>query len=347
MFCVPVSKEITMTQSATARRGLYGLDLERPPFLGLAPQEQAALLRSWGVNAVFGGYADPAFAEAAREAGIALFAEFACFAGAHWWEHLPECRPITATGEVLAPEEGYHGVNPSHPAVRQQRLEALEALLRVHPLDGVWLDFIRWPCHWEVPAPRLEQTSFDAATVRRFARDVEVALEAGSPAQNATLLRERHWEAWLAWRCEQIASWVAQARQVLDAARPEAALGLFAVPWRPGEHGDAIHRVIAQDHAALAQYVDLFSPMVYHAMCGQPVSWIAEVVTELAARTGRPVWPIIQAVDHPRPLPAGEYERALAAALGCPASSGALVFTIEGALAPDKLTATRRKFGGS
>lgn len=38
------------------------------------------------------------------------------------------CRPIAATGELLAPEEGYHGVNPSHPVVRQERLDALEKL---------------------------------------------------------------------------------------------------------------------------------------------------------------------------------------------------------------------------
>jgi hypothetical protein len=335
-----------MTQSADTRRGLYGLQLDRPPFRGLVPREQAALLRSWGVNAVFGGYAEPAFAEAAREAGIKLYAEFACFAGAGWWERLPDCRPITATGEALAPEEGYHGVNPSHPVVRQERLEALGALLRAHPLDGVWLDFIRWPCHWETPAPRLEQTSFDADTVRRFARDRGLALDVGAPAQSAALLWARHRDEWRAWRCERITDWVAQARQALDAVRPGAELGFFAVPWQPAERGGALIEVLGQDHAALAPYVDLFSPMVYHAMCGQPVSWIAEVVRELAARTGRPVWPILQSVDHPRPLPAGEYERALAAALGCPASAGALVFTLEAALTPDKLAATRRQFGG-
>ena len=47
-----------------------------------------------------------------------------------------------------------------------------------HALDGVWLDFIRWPCHWEVPEPALPRTSFDAATVARFARDAGIDLPA-------------------------------------------------------------------------------------------------------------------------------------------------------------------------
>jgi hypothetical protein len=49
-------------------------------------------------------------------------------------------------------------------------------------------------------------------------------------------------------------------------------------------------------------------------------------------------------VDHPRPLPAAEYEAALAMALAAPGSAGALVFTLQGTLAPAKLAATRRQF---
>jgi uncharacterized lipoprotein YddW (UPF0748 family) len=271
------------------RKGLYGLQLDRAPFAGLTPQAQVALLRSWGANAVFGGYADAAFADAARAAGLRLYAEFRCFAGADWWERQPDARPITATGDVLAPEEGYYGVNPGHPVVRRERLEALEALLRSHPIDGVWLDFIRWPCHWEVPRPRLAQTSFDTGTVTRFARDRGLALEVGSPAYNAALIEEHHREAWRAWRCEQITSWAEQARQVRDAVRPGCELAAFTVPWRSGEYGDAVIEVLGQDHAALAAHVELFSPMVYHAMCGRDVAWIGAVVRELAERAGRPV----------------------------------------------------------
>lgn len=334
-----------MADSAPRLKGLYGLSLDRSPFRGRAATEQAALLRSWGVNAVFGGYNEPAFADAAHAAGLALYAGFRCFAGADWWERLPDCRPITSDGHVLAPEEGYHGVNPSHPLVRQERLDALETLLRRYPLDGVWLDFIRWPCHWEVPSPRLERTSYDAATVLRFVRDQGLALEVSDPAASAALLEANHQAEWLAWRCEQITAWVAQARQVVDSIRPHAQLAIFSVPWQPGEYDNAHISILGQDHAALAPHVDLFTPMLYHAMCDRPTAWIGEVVGELAARTGRPVWPIVQSVDHPRPLPSAEYEQALAVALDCPASAGALVFTLEGALAPGKLAATRRQFG--
>ena len=80
--------------------------------------------------------------------------------------------------------------------------------------------------------------------------------------------------------------------------------------------------MIGQDYRALGQYVDVFSPMVYHRMCGYPPEWIAGVTDEVHALGGKPVWPIVQSVDDPEPLPADEYGAALDAALESPASEG-------------------------
>ena len=93
--------------------------------------------------------------------------------------------------------------------------------------------------------------------------------------------------------------------------RPGAILGLFGVPWRLSDRGGAILTIIGQDYRALGEHVDVFSPMVYHRMCGYPVEWIGDVVVEVHDLTGKPVWPIIQSVDEPSPLSAVEYGRAL------------------------------------
>ncbi len=164
-----------------------------------------------------------------------------------------------------------------------------------------------------------------------------------APAAARELL-ELYEGEWTAWHCEQITSWVAEARAVLDRVRPGALLGLFGVPWRLADYDGAILKVIGQDYRALGQYVDVFSPMVYHRMCGYPPGWIGEVTEEVHALSGKAVWPIVQSVDAPTPLPAKEYAEALGVALRSPAARGILVFTLKGALDEAKLAVTVAKF---
>jgi hypothetical protein len=321
-------------------KSLYGFSAELEPFVGKTPTEQVALLRSWGNTAILGGYPSLAFLEAAHEAGLPVYAEFGCFVGERWWKQVPSSRPITEDGRSLANEGGYYGVNPSVPEVRQAQLRALETLLTDYSLDGVWLDFIRWPCHWEVHDPYLPHTSYDPGTLSRFHRDTGIDIPVDDPSDAAEALLGRYKHEWMDWRCQQITGWVAQARVVIDRLRPSALLGLFGVPWRLADHGGAILKVIGQDYRALGQYVDVFSPMVYHKMCGHEPSWISEVTEEVHELSGRPVWPIIQSVDQPTALSPEEYGRALNVALKCPASDGVLVFHIRGALEAAKRSVT-------
>ena len=324
-------------------KALYGFAPDLAPLAGMSPVEQVAWLQALGSNAIFGGYQDPAFVAAAHAAGMSVYAEFGCCVGREWWERFPDSRPVTAAGAPLAPEEWYCGVNPTVAAVRAARLAALERLLLDCAIDGVWLDFIRWPCHWEVPAPLLPRTSFDAGTLALFCHDTGLVVP-DDPVAASRILLDSYAAAWTAWRAAQITAWVAAARDVVRRVRPHALLGLFGVPWRQTEHEGAILSVIGQDYRALGAYVDVFSPMVYHRMCGHTTEWIATITEEVHTLSGKPVWPIIQAVDEPAPLPAEEYGRALDAALHCPAAAGVLIFTLPAAIAGAKLAVTRTKF---
>lgn len=325
-------------------KALYGFSPQLEPFAGKTAPEQAALLRSWGTTAVFGGHQHPVFVEAAHAVGMKVYVEFACFVHKRWWETVPESRPITADGEPLAPDGWYCGVNPSTPSVRQSQLETLEGFLRGHAVDGVWLDFIRWPCHWEAPDPYLPRTSFDPHTLSRFGEATGIQVPVRDPKAAARRLLHQHKAEWTTWRCVQITSWVTEARAVLRRTRPRAVLGLFGVPWQLSDHEGAIISVIGQDYRALGPIVDVFSPMVYHAMCGQPVEWIGQVAEEVQALSVTPVWPVIQSVDEPATLPAEMYAEALQIALGGPASEGVVVFTLEGVLDQAKLAVTKAMF---
>ncbi len=324
---------------------LYGFSPDLPPFVSQSPAAQVDLLRAWGNTAIFGGYGDAAFVEAAHVAGLKVYAEFGCFVGQGWWDRLPESRPITADGNLLEPDGGYCGVNPSVPEVRRAQLAALEKLVTDYAVDGVWLDFIRWPCHWEVSTPHLPRTSFDPGTLARFNRDTGIDVPLDDPLAASHKLLNRHHAEWTAWRCDQITAWVAEARALLDRVRPGLMLGLFGVPWRLSDYDGAILEVVGQDYRALGPHIDVFSPMVYHKMCNRAVDWIAQVTEEIHSLIAKPVWPIIQSVDEPAPLPADEYESALQTALDCPAADGVLVYTLKGALDEDKLSVTQARFG--
>jgi hypothetical protein len=101
------------------------------------------------------------------------------------------------------------------------------------------------------------------------------------------------------WKKEQITSFVRDARAVLVQSphKKEILLGLFLVPWTKGEKQSAITFQLAQDAEQLSVYADVLSPMVYHRMCGQPVSWIRDISQYFREMTAKPIWPILQAED--------------------------------------------------
>ena len=220
------------------------------------PEQQVDILKSWGVDAVFGGYSNEEFMTAAGVADLKIYAEFACFHGADWWNKIPESRPITANGLPLQPIDWYYGVNPSITMVRQILLERLREFLTNYPVDGVWLDFIRWPCRWEKTKPILLQTSFDLGTLQRFTMDTGIVINEEDAVQ---VILTEHFDVWVKWKCEQIRSWVAQARDIIDTVRPEATLGIFSIPWTQDDYGGAIRSIIGQDFKQLAPYIDVFS----------------------------------------------------------------------------------------
>ncbi len=325
-------------------KAFYGFNATLPPFADKSAADQAALLKRWGATAIFGGYEDPAFVDAVHAQGMQIYAEFGCFQGQAWWQAFPASHPTLADGSLLEPIDWYHGVNPSVPAVREQQLANLATLLTTHKLDGVWLDFIRWPCRWESATPRLLQTSFDPTTLARFAADKGLALTDVDQWRAQPMGHPDYTNLWRDWRSDQITSWVAAARAVVDAVRPQATLGLFAIPWRQADFGGAIRTVIGQDFAALAPYVDIFSPMTYHLMCGQPVPWIDAVTQEIVSITHKSVCPVIQAVDHPGPLSNRDYTAALTTTTA--AADGVIVFTLQGIIAGDRIAATQSVWRG-
>ena len=256
-------------------------------------------LSDYNINAVFVSHselADDIIRRAHRE-GARVYAEFGVFMGPGTAEKYPELWPLNEKGQRQEKDEWYLGLCPNVAWYRDEKIELLRRFAAQHDIDGIWLDFIRYPGHWEVHQPRLEQGCLNRACLAAFQKATGLKLPPGPVARQAELLLEKHRAEWTAFKCRTIFEFCRDARRALKEKRPNALLGAFVVPWTESDYGDAIHEIIAQDFAQLAQVLDVFSPMSYHAMCGWPIEWVGQFNEYVTRKTGRDVWPIVQATE--------------------------------------------------
>lgn len=315
----------------------YGFQRDLPGFADLNPAQAGARLRSLGFDAVFMHGADAAWIDGLHAAGLRVYESLGVFAGEDAWAQFPDSRPIMADGKPAPREAWYAPALPTLPALRAHRLRALDDLLQAAPVDGLWLDFIRWPARWERAEPSLYDSSFDPVTLRQFQDDTGVQFPAGvaAPTDAAAWLLEHAAGAWFQWRCEQIVSFVAEARALVRRHHPGALLGVFVVPWTDADfadaHGGAIVRIVGQDLTLLAPFVDVFSPMVYHRLCRRAPTWVGQVTAWARARSGGRVWPIIETLEPGDAYPLDEFAAACRSAAEA-ASDALLVFKLDGML---------------
>jgi len=294
-----------------------------------SPDQVADFLEDHGINAVFGGYENPEFLAACRKKKIRVFTDLVCFVGGRHWHSHPESRPINADAKPIEKEEWYSGVCPNQKWLRQDLLEKAASLVKTHQLDGVWMDFIRYPCHWEMEKPKLYQSCFCDTCTRLFEKETGIKIPEEvkkDKKQTADYILKNHGEKWSEWKCERIAGFVKQVSKLVKRENPAAMVGLFGLPWRNDEFGGAIKDVVGQDFSLLARSgVDIFSPMAYHKMCYRDVPWIARTSSYFKGHTQKEVMPIIQACSVPSEMKEEEFIDAVRHSL-IPPSSGVILF---------------------
>jgi hypothetical protein len=113
--------------------------------------------------------------------------------------------------------EWYVGMTPTDSRRQQQVLATIGSIARTYPVDGLFLDFVRWPLHWEIelrPGQRKPlDSSFDPATLVKF----ETAYGAlpgdlKSIAAKAAWIRGIRLRDWIDFKCQVITDFVAKAR---------------------------------------------------------------------------------------------------------------------------------------
>ncbi len=210
------------------------------------------------------------------------------------------------------------------------------------PIDGIWLDFIRWPARWEKQPLSLYDSSFDQETLSLFAQECNIDLPAAPVADRSQWILAEIPQKWIDWRCSVIERFVEDAVDIVRRQLPEARIGLFTVPWTGdplvdrSDVADANHRIVGQNLTRLGRHVDVISPMVYHHLCGRPVEWIETIGRYAVGKSQASIWPVIEAIDPPAQYPAAEFAAALSTAQNA-GSQNVIIFKLDGLLAdPEK-----------
>lgn len=280
-------------------KGVFGLPVDNAIFKGKSYDEIAGYLKSLNINTVIGVPLNEGLIDALHSQNIKVYAEVGIFAGEEYWIKNPDSRPINSRGQPIAKQDWYCGLCPTQEWLRKEKLDIIRRIVKNYNVDGIWLDFIRYPCHWEIISPILEETCFCHTCIEKFtsATGINLPPDLQTVKDKAAFILSSHSQEWYAWRCEQITSFVKEVKKALAERNPGLELGLFAVPWREGELNNAIITIIGQDIKKLSSYVDVFSPMAYHKMCGKDINWISDISKYMQDKTAKKVVPILQTTD--------------------------------------------------
>lgn len=236
----------------------------------------------------------PMLADACHRAGLDVHGSIACFSDHADPQQRDDLRPVDEHGNWTA-MEWYTGLIPTD-ADHVRALVDRCVGLATGRADGLVLDFLRWPMHWELelrPGARARHTSFDPLTLAAFTRDTGHDVPARPREAAALLLGPLH-GPWHTWREQVVTDVAARITDAVRAARPGHPLAMFVVP------GDSHQRrLVGQDVTALGRHVDMFLAMTYHGIVRQPPSWIGGITAGIAARTTRPVVPMVQTTADP------------------------------------------------
>lgn len=311
-----------------------------------------------GINAVFipGRGLDAETVTRARSEGARVYAEFATLNGQYgdYVAKHPEAHPIDDQGNPVPKATWFLGACPTDPGFRAYRMQALRQMLDEIDVDGVWMDYLHWHAQFEDPYPIFVKTCFNDPCLTAFQQQTGTVVPEGTVAERSRWIFMNVARQWEDWRVSVLADWAREIHDIVKAHNPEALVGNYQVAWKDEDLGGVRRRCLGLDFTALAPYVDVYSPMIYHGRSGKKPEYVAEYVdwftrnVEIHKEPGRfpRLWPIVQAHDEPRIEP-DEFGAVLRHGLSG-GSSGVMMFTFDSVAKDDgKLAVMKRVYKGT
>ncbi|MDV2991750.1 MAG: hypothetical protein N4J56_001404 [Chroococcidiopsis sp. SAG 2025] len=164
----------------------------------------------------------------------------------------PEWASYDNRGSLFPPGQGKPFLDPANPAARQYLLRLYEEIVSRYNVDGLQLDYIRYPFQ----DPSADRTyGYGIAARQQFQQLTGVDPTTIKPSDRDL------WQRWTQFRTQQIDSFVAQASRYLKQKRPNLVMSVAVFPL--SEH-DRTHKL--QQHWevwANRGDVDLIVPMTY------------------------------------------------------------------------------------
>jgi uncharacterized lipoprotein YddW (UPF0748 family) len=149
-------------------------------------------------------------------------------------------------------------LDPSHPANREQALRSIEEVVRRYEVDGIHLDYIRYP-NENAGYSDFARAEFERAAGRTVANWPKDAAPGGPD-----------WPAFNRWRADQITAFVADVRRLLRDIAPGVQLSAAVFGGYP-----KCVETVAQDWALWLKrdLVDFLCPMSYTADLDEFIGW--------------------------------------------------------------------------
>jgi len=120
-----------------------------------------------------------------------------------WYDQAGRRQPLIQRGEPW-----YVSLNPCLPEVRRYLVGVFEEIVRKYPIDGLHLDYIRFPSE---TSPKASDYPFDSRTLELYKKTT-----GKKPQQDRT--------GWKRWRTDQVTQLVRDIRQMVRRVRPRAKL---------------------------------------------------------------------------------------------------------------------------
>jgi hypothetical protein len=278
-------------------------------------KEALISLRECGVTAIMteSDAYDVAAIDETHEAGLRFYAGVACFSdhasNFSLLNQRPELWPVLEDGSRRPQLEWYVGISPTDRGHQEEVLANIRSLAQSYPIDGLFLDFVRWPLHWEIELrpgrSRPLDSSFDATTLSKFeeASGVLPPYDWNTTSAKAEWIHKHRFHEWVDFKCKVVTDFVREAQSVLKEARPDAGLGIYVVPDVNG----LTEPLTGQRIGDLAPLVDWVSPMLYHNILLQPPSWIASALADVVTVAGAKTLPVVQADSNRNPAAAADW----------------------------------------
>src|SRR3989344_4012378 len=168
-----------------------------------------------------------------------MFVQIPIFQGSkELLQRYPDAKAVEAENKETVTDD-YIGICPTHPQVREDALNKVKKALNEN-IQGVWLDYLRYPTNWNVPEPEILNTCYCDRCLRMFEEYIGESIVGNSLEDKFLHIDGSYYLEWLEFKAEQIVSMIRRVKGIIAESGKEIKVGIFIVPWEDKDCGQDV-----------------------------------------------------------------------------------------------------------